>query len=178
MRFDIFGGLVGKARRREIEGAVAVNLTPLAKRLGLGLAAAAAAAAVRPDLVTTRTGLATLGVTALAGMIPAGALPAGILTRSAPDRPSLVEGAARTAAAVLDAPAAQHQAAIQAAVSEELRAYGPELISLAVQQINKTNMTGFRPDELGKKDDTPAKVSEALPSPQDAAAIAVTGGNQ
>ena len=140
MSIDFLGDILGKARRRKLEGAVAVNLGSIAKRVGLGAAVAGLAAAKNPDLLGTKSGLLTLAGIGLAAMIPAGAAPAGILTPAQPGSLSASEAAVQGAVTLITAPAASRQAAqaatnaaaeakLQAAVSDGLRALAPVIVS-------------------------------------------------
>lgn len=186
---DFFGDLVGKARRRELEGSVRVNLASLGKRLAVGVVAAGIAAAAKPDLLGTKPGLLSLGGIALTAMIPAGATPAGLITPARLGSPSVTEALVQSLVNAAQAPADKRQAAVTAAEEETqakitagvqagLEKYGPVLVSLAAQELNKSGQ--YLPSELA-----PAAKPQAAPAGSAGAqtgtstdSIAQTGGNQ
>ena len=166
MSIDLFGDLVGKARRRELEGRVKLNLTAIGKRLAVGAVAAGIAAAARPDLLGTKPGVLSLVGIGLTAMIPAGAAPSGLITPAQPGAPSATEGLVQAAVNVAMAPAdkrqeaaAQAEALTEAKIQEGVKAglakYGPTLVSLATKEITSQ----FGPGDL-------AAPSSAAPAPE------------
>ena len=179
----------------------------LAWRLVLSRLAAVGLGTLTTELVKggipqTLTGAALVVCGALVAVLlaaPDAFQAAGILRATAPDTVPLVQGLAKAFAGgitqAIAAPAAKRRSefeqAVKAGVQDEMRVYGPALIDLAVEKANKTNMEGFAPAELGRKDpdgqDVAQKVTDA-PAPAQGAptgvstasldSIAQTGGNQ
>ena len=183
----------------------------LAWRLVLSRLAAVGLGTLTTELVKggipqTLTGAALVVCGALVAVLlaaPDAFQAAGILRPTAPDTVPLVQGLAKAFAGgitqAMAAPAAKRQAAfaqaVKAGVQDEMRVYGPALIDLAVEKANKTNMEGFAPADLGRKEpDAPAQgpddqnaAQEATDAPTPSAeaetsistdAIELTGGNQ
>ncbi len=138
--------------RLKIDLKIDINWGYLGKRIGGGMAAAAATAAIKPELLTTRTGLLSLAATGIGAMIPfGGGGSAGILTSAAPGAASL----AQAALAVITAPAQQRKqdaAALKSQALLEAKMVASEAGAAAAQALlNKTNMAGFAPGQLGLK---------------------------
>ena len=155
MKFDFLGHLLGPARRRELAGRAAVNLTLLSQRIGFGLTAAAAVATARPELLTSHSGLGVLGLTLLAAAFPVGKGNTGLVNPTAPNAPSVLQAVVQGVSTLLAAPAEKRQAVFQQQVAAGIQSQMPTILTLAAQELNKTNefnktnMTGFSASELG-----------------------------
>lgn len=192
-KIDAFGQIFGKAKRRELEGAVRVNLVSIGKRVAVGAVAAGIAAAAKPDLLGTKPGLLSLTGIALTAMIPAGAASSGLFSSARPGSPSVTEALVQAAVNVAQAPADKRQAAadalaqateakIEAGVKDGLAKYGPVLVSLTAKEITSQ----FGPGELATSAspppapqspaETPTGGQAAIAAPD--AAIELVGGNQ
>ena len=148
MSYDLWGQMLGKARRRQLEGNLKVNALPIVQGLlGGGLTAGSVAALV-PGLLASSHAVPALGAAFLGGLIPFGASQAkGIMTPAAsgtqPLIPAIVQAvsilankpkAAAQTKADNAAKAAQAQADANQLVAKEAAARNAEVI-LNAQQL-------------------------------------------
>ena len=185
MSFDFFGHLIGRARRRELEGRVKINITSIGKRLAVGAAAATLSAGAtlaaggNPASLITTNGLLHLVGVGVVAMIPAGAASAGILTPARPGGTSLAESLVQSAVSFAAAPAGKRQAQaaeadlklktligsqVTATLHEAITDYAPTLAAMAAEKL--LSRTGqFAPGELAAAPDKPGELASAPETP-------------